>query len=105
MKTVMILGGSASEVPVIKSALEMGHQVVLVDRDESSPGFKEDVIAEYHSIADKEIILEIARKYKIDGVIASVDAGVRSAAYVCRILGLPGISEEAAFMYHYYLTN
>lgn len=94
----MILGGSASEVPVIRRALEMGHKVVLVDRDEHSPGFKEDVIAEHHSIADKEKILELAQKYKIDGILASVDAGVRPTAYVCKVMGLPGISEEAAFM-------
>ncbi len=98
MKTVMILGGSASEVPVIQRALEMEHRVVLVDRDEHSPGFKESVIAEYHSIADKEKVLELARKYSVDGIVSSVDAGVRPAAYACRILGLPGISEEAAFM-------
>lgn len=98
MKTVMILGGSASEVPVIRRAIEMGHRVVLVDRDETSPGFKENVIPEHHSIADKEKILELAQKYKIDGVVASVDAGVRPAAYVCKVMGLPGISEEAAFM-------
>lgn len=98
MKTVMILGGSASEVPVIRRALEMGHRVVLVDRDEKSPGFQEDVIKEYYSIADKEKILELAQKHKIDGILASVDAGVRSTAYVCKVMGLPGISEEAAFL-------
>lgn len=98
MKTVMILGGSASEVPVIRRALEMGHKVVLVDRDDKSPGFKEDVIAEHHSIADKDKVLELAQKYNIDGILASVDAGVRPTAYVCRAMGLPGISEEAAFM-------
>ena len=98
MKTVMILGGSASEVPVIRRALEMGHKVVLVDRDDKSPGFKEDVIAEHHSIADKDKVLELAQKHNIDGILASVDAGVRPTAYVCRVMGLPGISEEAAFM-------
>lgn len=98
MKTVMILGGSASEVPVIRRALEMGHKVVLVDRDDKSPGFKEDVIAEHHSIADKDKVLELAQKYNIDGILTSVDAGVRPTAYVCRAMGLPGISEEAAFM-------
>lgn len=98
MKTVMILGGSASEVPVIRRALEMGHKVVLVDRDDKSPGFKEDVIAEHYSIADKDKILELAQKYNIDGILASVDAGVRPTAYVCKVMGLPGISEEAAFM-------
>ena len=82
MKTVMILGGSASEVPVIRRALEMGHKVVLVDRDDKSPGFKEDVIAEHHSIADKDKVLELAQKHNIDGILASVDAGVRPTLYM-----------------------
>lgn len=98
MKTVMILGGSASEVPVIRRAIEMGHRVVLVDRDEKSPGFKEEVIKEFYSIADKDKILELAKKYSVDGIVSSVDAGVCPTAYVCKKLGLPGISEEAAFM-------
>lgn len=98
MKTVLILGGSASEIPVIQRALEMGNRVVLVDRDERSPGFHENVIKEIHSIADKDKILELAKKYSVDGIVTSVDAGVRPTAYVCKKLGLPGISEDAAFM-------
>ena len=60
--------------------------------------YRGGVIVERCSIADKEEILELAKKYSIDGILASVDAGVRSTAYVANQLGLPGISEEAAFM-------
>lgn len=99
MKTVMILGANASEVPVIKRAREMGHNVIAVDRECDAPGFQvEGVIRVQDSIADKEKILEIAKKYNINGILASVDAGVRSAAYVSQIMKLPGISEKAAFM-------
>ena len=99
MKTVMILGANDSEVPVIKRAREMGHNVVVVDREHDAPGFFVDgVIRVQNSIADKEKILKIAEQYNIDGILSSVDAGVRPAAYVARIMNLPGISEEAAFM-------
>lgn len=100
MKTVMILGGSASEVPVIEASIKQGHRTVVVDRSDDVPGFHVPggVIVERCSIADKEKILELAKKYSIDGILASVDAGVRSTAYVAKQLGLPGISEEAAFM-------
>lgn len=100
MKTVMILGGSASEVPVIEASIKQGHRTVVVDRSDDVPGFHVPggVIVERCSIADKEEILELAKKYSIDGILASVDAGVRSTAYVANQLGLPGISEEAAFM-------
>ena len=88
-----------SEVPVIERTLEMGHKVVVVDRDKHSPGlFVEGIIPEYNSIADKDKILELAQVHKIDGIIASVDAGVLSAAYVSQRLHLPGITERAAFL-------
>lgn len=99
MKTIMILGGFASEVPVIKRAKEMGHNVVVVDRSDHVPGFEvEGIIAEHESIADKDKMLELAQKHHIDGILSSVDAGVRPAAYVAKVMGLPGISEEAAVM-------
>ncbi len=99
MKTVMILGGSASEVPVVEASLNMGHKTIVVDRSDDVPCFHVDgAIVERESIADKDAILNLAKKYSIDGIIASVDAGVRTAAYVAKELGLPGISEEAAVM-------
>lgn len=99
MKTVMILGGSASEVPVIQRACEFGHRVIVVDRENNVPGFEVNgIIPIRHSIADKDKLLEIAIEYKVDGIVPSVDAGVRSAAYITKVLGLPGISENAAIM-------
>lgn len=99
MKTVMILGGSASEVPVVEASLNMGHKTIIVDRSDDVPCFHVDgVMIERESIADKTAILELAKKYDIDGIVASVDAGVPTAAYVSKELGLPGISEEAAVM-------
>lgn len=86
-----------SEVPVIQRAREMCHRVIVVDRDIRSPGFDVNgLVSECNNIADKDKVLELAQKYKIDGIISSVDAGVRPAAYVCQRLGLPGIREEAA---------
>lgn len=99
MKTVMILGGSASEVPVVEASLKMGHRTIVVDRSDDVPCFHVDgVIIERESIADKTAVLEIAKRHNIDGIVASVDAGVPTAAYLSKELGLPGISEEAAVM-------
>lgn len=99
MKTVMILGAGPYEVPVIERAIDMGHRVVVVDRSNDAPGFHvPGVIVERFSISDQDRVLATARTYQIDGIIASVDAGVRSAAYVATVLRLPGISEETAFM-------
>lgn len=99
MKTVMILGGSESEVPVIEASLKQGHKTIVVDRSNDCAAFHVGgVVVEHCSIADKDKILELAKKYNIDGILPEVDAGVRTSAYVAKVLGLPGISKEAAFM-------
>ena len=99
MKTILIMGAGASEIPAIKSALNMGLKVVLVDRNENAPGFRiPGVIRVVNSIAEKEKILEIAKDYNIDGIVTFVDSGVRSVAYVAAQLHLPGLSEKSAFL-------
>lgn len=99
MKTILIMGAGASEVPAIRKAKEMGLRVIIVDRNENAPGFNEDgIIKEVNSIADKDKILEIAKKYNINGLVTFVDSGVRSVAYVAKQLGLVGLSEESAYL-------
>lgn len=95
----MVLGGNYSEVPVVEASISKGYRTIVVDREDNiACSAIEGAIIEQASIADKETILELAKKYNIDGIIASVDAGVRTAAYIAQVMGLPGISEEAAFM-------
>lgn len=99
MKTILIMGAGASEIPAIQKAKEMGLKVILVDRNEKAPGFKQpDIIKEVHSIADKEGVLKIAERHQVDGIVTFVDSGVRSVAYVAKRLHLPGLSEESAYM-------
>lgn len=99
MKTVMILGGFASEVPVVEASINMGNRTIVVDCSDDVPCFHvEGVISECESISDKEAVLKLAKEHDIDGIISSVDAGVRTAAYVAKEMGLPGISEQTAVM-------
>lgn len=99
MKTVMILGGNFSEVPVVETAIDLGYKTIVVDINENAKCFDvPGVIAEQESIVNKEAVLALAKKYDIDGILASVDSGVRTVAYVAQELGLPGITEEAALM-------
>lgn len=99
MKTIMILGASALQVPAILKAKEMGHKVIAVDMDPEAVGFEIDgVIKEVISTIDTENILIAAKKHNIDGITTiCTDLPMRSVAHVAHELGLPGISEEAAF--------
>lgn len=90
MKKLMILGGSAFIVPVIKKAQELGCYVITCD-------YLPDNIAHKYSdeycnvsVIDKEAVLEAAREHEIDGIISfACDPGVASAAYTAEKLGLP----------------
>ncbi|HEY0107662.1 MAG TPA: ATP-grasp domain-containing protein [Rhizomicrobium sp.] len=100
-KTLLIVSGGIEAVDAAKRAKEMGHYVVVSDRDPAAPSF---AFADSCLIADVYGAHETAsaadrfsRKIrKIDGVICvAADAPV-TAATVAKRLGLPGISIESA---------
>jgi formate-dependent phosphoribosylglycinamide formyltransferase (GAR transformylase) len=88
MKKLLLLGGLRYLIPIIKSAQKMGYYVITCD-------YIPDNIAhqyanEYHniSILDKDAVLALAMKLKIDGIMSfAVDPGVTTAAYVSNQMG------------------
>lgn len=99
MKKIMILGASELQLPAIRTAKDMGLQVITLDMNPDSVGFKEpEVIHEVISTLDQEKVLEAAKKYKIDAITTiCADFAMRTVAYVAEELGLPGISVKAAY--------
>ncbi len=89
-KKVLMLGGSIYQTYAIKEAVRQGHYVITCDYLPDNPGHK--FAHEYHNVSttDKEAVLELARKLKVDGVVAyASDPAAPTAAYVCEKLGLP----------------
>lgn len=90
MKRLMLLGGIRYLLPVIKTAHEMGVEVITAD-------YLPDNIAHRYSdkyvnvsILDREAVLKAAQELKIDGIMSfGVDPGVVTAAYVADKMGLP----------------
>ena len=85
-----MLGGSIYQTYAIKEAVRQGHYVITCDYLPDNPGHK--FAHEYHNVSttDKEAVLELARKLKVDGVVAyASDPAAPTAAYVCEKLGLP----------------
>lgn len=85
-----MLGGSIYQTYAIKAARDMGYYVITCDYLPDNPGHK--FAHEYHNVSttDKEAVLKLARKLKVDGVVAyASDPAAPTAAYVCEILGLP----------------
>ena len=90
MKKLLILGGSRYALPVIKAAHELGCYVITAD-------YLPDNIAHKYSdeycnvsIIEKDAVLEVAQKLKIDGILSfACDPDVVTAAYVAEKMGLP----------------
>jgi len=69
-KRILFLGGSKFQIPPIKYAKEQGHYVITCDYLPDNPGHK--YADEYHNISttDKEAVLKLANKLKVDGIVA-----------------------------------
>lgn len=90
MKKVLMLGGSIYQTYAIKEAVKLGYYVITCDYLPGNPGHK--FAHEYHNVSttDKEAVLELAKRLKVDGVVAyASDPAAPTAAYVCEKLGLP----------------
>lgn len=90
MKKLLLLGGTRYLLPVIETAKELGIYVITCD-------YLPDNVAHKHSdeywnisIIDKDAVLKVAIKRKIDGVMSfACDPGVMTAAYIAEQMGLP----------------
>ena len=90
MKKILMLGGSLYQTYAIKEAVKMGYYVITCDYLPDNPGHK--FSHEYYNVSttDKEAVLELARRLKVDGIVAyASDPAAPTAAYVCEQLGLP----------------
>lgn len=95
-KRILFLGGSLFQIPPIKYAKEQGHYVISCDYLPSNPGHK--YADEYHNISttDKEAVLKLAIRLKIDGIVAyASDPAAPTQAYVANKLGLPSNPYES----------
>lgn len=89
-KTILLLGGSRQQVPVIEKAKEAGFRTVLIDYLPDNPG--KDVADKWYSesTTDIEAVYRIAKDEKVDGILAyASDPAALPAAIVCERLGLP----------------
>ncbi len=89
MKRVLLLGGAYFQIPAIKKVKEMGHYAITCDYLPNNPGHK--FADEYHNVSttDKDAVLELARKLKVDGIVAFAnDYAAVTQAYVSEKLGL-----------------
>ena len=97
MKKVLILGAGIYQVPLIKRAKELGLYTIVTSVEGNYPGFKYADKCYYENTTNRERILEIAKEERIDAILTSgTDVAVTTIGYVCKELGLNGVSEESS---------
>ena len=87
---VLILNGSLSEIPLIEEAHKLGYYVVTSGNAPSLIGHAyadEYIPCDY---SDKEAVLDLVRKHRIDRIISCAnDFGAITASYVAERMGWP----------------
>lgn len=90
MKTILILGGAKGQVIALETAKKMGYKTILCDRSMSNPGREIADVFYAESITDKNAVLDIAKKEKVDGITSyASDVALTTMAYVSEQLSLP----------------
>lgn len=90
MKKILLLGGSAQQLVAIHAAKELGCYTIVCDYLPDNPG--QYIADKFYgtSTTDVEAVYEIAKKEKVDGILAyASDPAALSAAIVSERLGLP----------------
>jgi biotin carboxylase len=96
-KRLFIIGAGIFQTPAIKKAKEMGLRVITADKNPQSEGFQYADHYEIVSTHDSEALLNIAQKYRVEGVMTlSTEIAVVPTAYVAERLHLPGLTVDVA---------
>lgn len=102
-KRILILNGSHSDIPLIKAAKELGFYVITTGNNGNLIGHKYS--DEYHhaDFSNKEEVLTLAQKLKIDAVCSCAnDFGAITASYIAEKMNLPGHdSYETTLKFHH----
>lgn len=100
MKKIMILGAGSGQLPFINICREKGAYVIAVSPRGDYPGI--DAANQFYDCdtRDKERILEIAQREKIDAITTDqTDVSVPTVAYVAEKMGLKGIGYERSLKF------
>lgn len=91
MKRLLIAGGSHSDIPLIEAARRHGWTIITSGNRPEDLGHRLADETHLEDFSNKEAMLELARRLKIDAICSSAnDFSVITSAYVAERLGLPG---------------
>ncbi|MEI6827064.1 MAG: ATP-grasp domain-containing protein [Desulfuromonadales bacterium] len=90
-KNILFLGAAPTQIPPLRYAREKGYYVITCDYLPENPGHKFAHESYNVSTTDKDAVLELALRLRIDAIVAyASDPAAPTAAYVAEQMGLPG---------------
>ncbi|WP_035587197.1 ATP-grasp domain-containing protein [Hippea jasoniae] len=96
IKTILILGAGIEQAAAIKIARDIGLRVIAVDGNPNAIGLRLSDVGIVADIKDSEKMIEIGKKYNINGVFTHAVEIPQVVAKVAKVLGLPGLDPQAA---------
>jgi len=97
-KRILILGGFAQHLEIIKYAKERGCYVIVADYLEDAPGKKLADESHLISITDVDALVDLCRSRHVDGVMNyCIDPGQKPYQQICERLGLPCYGTKEQF--------
>jgi len=95
-KTILILGAGTEHQIAIKLAKNLGYKVIVVDADPKAPGLTFADVAIVADIKNINKMVEVGKKYKVDGVFVHAVEISHIVSRIAKALGLPGIDPKVA---------
>lgn len=92
----MLLGGREEQVDAILAAQRQGIFTVVVDESNDAPGRELADVAVLSKLRDVESLVEIGKRFEVDGVMAHALELPPTVSRVAAELGLPGIPPDVA---------
>lgn len=96
MKTILVIGGSIFQTPLMHSAHKKGWKVICID---GNPNVHGATIADHFEnvdLKDLDGALAVGKKYNVNGVITAGTDFSTTVAYVAESMGLPTVPYEVA---------
>ncbi|MEM9177187.1 MAG: ATP-grasp domain-containing protein [Myxococcota bacterium] len=101
MKTVLVLGASALQTPLVRAARDAGHRVLTADNVPSNPAHAAADAAFDVSTRDVAQVVDLARREAVDAVVSSCsDVALPALAATVEALDLPGVRPKTLELWH-----
>ncbi|WP_159018811.1 ATP-grasp domain-containing protein [Algibacter sp. L3A6] len=96
-KTLLIVGAGFGQVPAIEKAIELGLNVIVIDKNPNAIGMAMVDKSFPVDIIDEKAVLKLAKAHKVDGVMTmQTDLPIPTIGLVNDKLNLTGVSYQCA---------